>query len=87
MFRPNQTIFAGVDSGTLQGWLTDAQAAYVALSSGGQPVTVNIGTGQGHRMVTYTKAELGALTALIKSLQAQLGLIRTPRRGLPVVFT
>jgi hypothetical protein len=38
--------------------------------------------GDGAKSVTYTKANLGDLTQAIRLLQAQLGIVRTPRRAL-----
>lgn len=86
-FNPSTSTLAGVSTATLQTWLANAQQAMADLMSGGKVVSITItGAGQ-HREVTYTRAELGQLTAWIKLLQAQLGLIRAPRRGLPIVFT
>lgn len=86
MFDRNKSLLAGVSTPTLQGWLTDAQAALAQLSAGSKVVEVNVGAGDVRRAVTYTQANMGALVAWIKMLQAQLGVIDVPRRGITVNF-
>ena len=81
MFDRNQTMLAGVPKATLQQWLSDAQAAYAALVTGGKPVTVSY---EG-KSVTYTAAEKGALQEWIELLQRQLGINRG-RRALRPYF-
>jgi hypothetical protein len=85
MYNPNTSIFAGMSNAALQTALANAQAAYIQLSTGGKVEVAAYTQGDGAKSVTYTKADLGALTALIKQLQVQLGMIRRGRR--PVSFT
>lgn len=85
-FNPNTSLLAGVDSATLQGWLSDAQAALAKFNTGQKEVTIIVTGGGQHREVTFAKPDMGALTQWIKLLQAQLGLIASPRRGIRVSF-
>jgi hypothetical protein len=65
---------------TLQGWLTDAEAALHQLNIGAQVVEVE----HGDMKTTYTKADLSALRAYIGDLKAQIvaagGTVDTLRR-------
>jgi hypothetical protein len=81
MWNPNNSIFAGVASATLQMWLTSAQQAYVDLMMGGKPVTVSYDG----KSVTYTAADKASLEAFITVLQRQLG-IGGPRRAIVPYF-
>lgn len=85
-FDPTQTVLAGLDSGTLTTWLNQAQAALQALNLGQREVHVAITGGGQHREVSFQKADQGSLVQWIKLLQAQLGLIRRPRRAIGVTF-
>lgn len=86
-FNPNTSLLAGMDTTTLQQNLTEAQQAYINLSTGGQGETYSYTQGDGARAVTYTRANIGALVQLIKLLQAQLGIIDEPRgRAIRPVF-
>lgn len=79
-YNPATSIFAGMTQQQLQCALNAAQQAYVELSSGAKVVTASYTQGDGAKTVTYTPATLPNLVALIKQLQAQLGIARTPRR-------
>lgn len=70
--------FIGQPTATLQGWLTDAQAALQALSLGAKAITLSYNMGAGSKSVTYQPAELGMLQQRIDALAYVLGL--TPRR-------
>lgn len=85
-FNPNTSLLAGVDTVTLQGWLSDAQAALAKLSTGTQEVTIIVTGGGQHREVTYARPDMGALSNWIRMLQAQLGIITRPRRAIGVSF-
>lgn len=85
-FNPNTSIFAGMSVPQLQAALSAAQNALIALQSGAQAVDVSYAQGDGNRRVTYRAPEIGGLTQLIKALQAQLGVLRAPRRGITPVF-
>lgn len=78
-------VLAGVPPATLQQWLAQAQGALQALSVGGQPVSVRYAQGNGERMVTYSRTNIGALTAWIGQLRAALGQARA-RRPIGVSF-
>lgn len=85
-YNPSTSIFAGLDTVTLQNWLSSAQMALVELQSGSKVVAVGYTQGDGSKNITYTRAEIGSLTMLIRQLQAQLGIICRPRRALGVRF-
>ena len=85
-YDPNKSIFAGMDTGTLQTMLTNAQQAYTKLCMGSRGETFSYTQGDGAKSVTYTKANLGDLVMLIKQLQAQLGIIERPRHAIRPVF-
>jgi hypothetical protein len=74
-FNPNNTIMAGQPRATLQQWLTDAQAAYASLVTGGKPVSVSYDG----KAVTYTAANQTDLVQWIGLLQRQLGVNRGRR--------
>lgn len=77
-------VLSGLTDDQLQLALTNAQQAYIALISGSKGESFSYSQGEGSRSVTYTRANLGQLTALIRQLQQQLGLIHRARR--PVGF-
>lgn len=58
----------------------------MALSTGGKGETFSYTQGDGAKSVTYTKADLGAISQLIRLLQAQLGIIERPRRAIHPSF-
>jgi len=84
MYSPSTSIFAGMSTEQLQTALANMQQAYLQLTAGAKAVTVSYTQGDGARSVTYQQASLANLTATIKQLQAQLGIVRHPRR--PVRF-
>ena len=79
-FNPRTSIFAGMTQAQLQAALANAQQAYLDLSSGAKVVTAQYAQGDGSKSVTYTAASIANLTALIKELQAQLGIVHHGRR-------
>jgi hypothetical protein len=81
MFDPNQTILAGVDRGTLQTWLSAAQAAYQQLVMGAKVASASYDG----KSVTYTQTDSAKLENWITLLQRQLGLNRG-RRAMRVYF-
>ena len=83
-YNTRTSILAGVQTSALQTALTNAQQAYIDLSTGNKGESFSYTQGDGARAVTYTKANLADLVALIRMLQAQLGIITTPRR--PIRF-
>ncbi|HEY8622692.1 MAG TPA: gpW family head-tail joining protein [Casimicrobiaceae bacterium] len=84
-FDPNRTIFAGLPAPTLQAWLLSAQTAYASLAAGGRVESVSYAQGDGSKSVTYTRANMGELVALISLLQRQLGIVPA-RHALRPVF-
>ena len=85
-FDPSRSLLAGMDTSVLQARLTQMQADYLDLMSGRKAVTAAYAQGDGSKSVTYTMASIDKLTAAIRLLQAQLGIISQPRRALSVSF-
>jgi hypothetical protein len=83
-FDPNTSVLAGMSTVQLRAALTAAQQAYTDLVTGSKVASVSYAQGDGNKSVQYTPASLPNLTAFIKLLQAQLGIVTTPRR--PVRF-
>ena len=86
MWNSNTSILAGRSPAQLQADLAAAQQAYIDLSTGAKGESFSYTQGDGAKSVTYTRANLPALVALIRELQAQLGLIRRPRRPIRFLF-
>lgn len=86
MSESTTSILAGMTTAQLQQALSDAQAAYIALSTGAKGESYSYSQGEGSRSVTYTRANLGQLNALIRQLQQQLGLICRARRPIGFYF-
>src|SRR5260363_329055 len=74
----------GMPRAQLERALADAQQAYLLLSTGSKYESVSFAQGDGSKSVSYTRANLAQLVMLIKTLQAQLGLI--PRARAPLRF-
>lgn len=78
-FDPSASLLAGMDEATLRAWLTQAQTAYMQLSTGGKVASASYSTADGAQSVSYTRAELPAIAQLIRLIQAQLGIGRGRR--------
>ena len=85
-YNPATSIFGGMSTTQLQAALTTAQQAYLDLSSGAKVVTASYTQGDGSKSVTYTAASLPNIVALIKQLQAQLGIICHGRRPMRMLY-
>jgi hypothetical protein len=83
---PNQNtgLLAGLPTAKLQQALADAQQAYLDLSTGAKGASYSYTQGDGAKSVTYTQTNIAQLSALIRQLQAQLGIVSRTRR--PVRF-
>ncbi len=68
--------FAGVPQATLQTWLTEAQIALHTLVTGGKPVTVSYGMGDGQKSVSYQRTDEAKLRYHIEELKKLLGMNR-----------
>jgi len=75
-----------METATLQQALANAQSALIALQTGSKGVSLSYTQGDGAKSVTYTPANIDALTALIRQLQQQLGIIRHARRPIRFVY-
>lgn len=83
MFNPQTSLLAGaMTRAQLQEALTAAQQAYMELSTGSKGVSFSYTQGDGTRSVSYQQTDMGQLMALIQLLQAQLGIVKRPRRTL-----
>jgi len=83
MFNPNSSLLAGaMTRAQLQEALTAAQQAYLELSTGSKGVSFSYTQGDGTRSVSYQQTDIGQLMALIQLLQAQLGIVKRPRKTL-----
>lgn len=85
-FNQKRSLLAGMQTSALQKALANAQQAYLDLSTGAKGESYSYTQGDGSKSVTYTKANLPDLVALIQSLQAQLGIVVRPRRAMTVRF-
>jgi hypothetical protein len=84
LFNRNTGILAGMPTAALQTALANAQQAYIDLSNGAKGESYSYTQGEGSKSVTYTRANIADLVALIQSLQVQLGIVTRGRR--PVRF-
>lgn len=83
MFNANTSLLAGAMSrAQLEEALNRAQQAYIELSSGVKGVSFSYAQGDGTRSVTYQQTDIGTLMGLIQFLQAQLGIVKRPRRAI-----
>ncbi|AKR49730.1 phage head-tail adapter protein [Acetobacter pasteurianus] len=85
-FEPASSLLAGLSKAQLQQALTNCQMALIALQGGQRVASVSYSQGDGSRAVTYSQANVGDLSAMIKTLQRQLGMPGTRRRALRPVF-
>lgn len=86
MFDPSTSLLAGRDTAQLQADLAAAQQAYIDLSTGQKGESYSYTQGDGSKAVTYTRANLAQLAALIRTLQMQLGIVCRGRRPARFVF-
>lgn len=85
-YDPSRSLLAGMDQTVLRQRLTQMQQDYLDLSSGRKVQTASYTQGDGGKSVTYNMASIGQLTMAIRQLQAQLGIVDTPRRAIGVRF-
>lgn len=85
-FDPSTSLLAGLTRPQLQAALTSCQMALIALQSGQSVASVSYAQGDGNKAVTYRQANVGDLSAMIRTLQRQLGMAGTRRRALRPVF-
>lgn len=83
MFNANTSLLAGAMSrAQLEEALNRAQQAYIELSTGAKGVSFSYAQGDGTRSVSYQPTDIGTLMGLIQLLQAQLGIVKRPRRAI-----
>lgn len=78
-YDPSRSILAGMDDTVLRAQLAQMQQDYLDLSSGRKVVSGSYTQGDGAKSVTYTQTNIGQLIMAIRQLQAQLGIVCTPR--------
>lgn len=70
------TLLTGMSNEQLKQALSQAQQAYIDLSTGAKGVSFSYTQGDGTRSVTYQQTSLGDLLALIQTIQDMLGISR-----------
>jgi len=85
-FNPQTSVLAGMDTSVLQARLAQMQQDYLDLMSGAKVVSASYPQGEGGKSVTYDRTNIAQLTIAIRQLQAQLGIICSPRRAIGVRF-
>jgi hypothetical protein len=85
-YDPSRSLLAGMDTTVLQKRLAQMQQDYLDLSSGAKVQSASYTQGDGSKSVSYTMANIAQLTLAIRHLQAQLGIIDTPRSAIRVRF-
>ncbi|MCW5760353.1 MAG: hypothetical protein KIS90_11360 [Phenylobacterium sp.] len=80
------SVLAGMDEPVLRALLSSLQASLVELMSGSKVAKAAYTQGNGARSVEFTQADLGQLRMLIREVQAQLGIVPSPRRAIGVNF-
>ena len=80
MFDSTTSLLAGRSTAQMQLDLAAAQQAYIDLSTGAKGESFSYTQGDGSKSVTFTRANISELAALIRMLQQQLGVIRQARR-------
>lgn len=85
-YDPSTSILAGMDEATLRAHLAQLQAAYMALVSGRRETSVSLAQNGNARTVSYTQTNIADLMAAIRQVQAQLGIVPTPRRAIGAKF-
>ncbi|NIJ07229.1 hypothetical protein FHS31_000825 [Sphingomonas vulcanisoli] len=85
-YNRSNSLLAGMDTSSLQTRLTQMQQDYLDLMSGRKVESASYTQGDGGKNVSYTRANSGELAMAIRQLQAQLGIICTPRRGIGFRF-
>lgn len=85
-YNPAVGLLAGMPRDVLQANLTQAQQAYIDLLSGVKGESYSYTQGDGTKSVTYTRANIEALAALIQTLQSQLGVVSRARRPMRFRF-
>jgi hypothetical protein len=80
------SIFAGMSPSDLQAQLTALQQAYLELQSGERLVSASYSQGDGTKNVSFAPTDMARLTATIRQLQQELGIIPRARRSLRFVY-
>jgi hypothetical protein len=83
-FDPTSSLLAGRPTAQLQLDLASAQQAYLDLMTGAKGESFSYTQGDGAKSVTFTRANISELAAVIQLLQMQLGVVTRARR--PIQF-
>lgn len=78
-------LFSGVSASTLATWLSESQAAYHALNSGQQVVSLSYGD----KRLSFTPAEADRLARYIREIQTAIAIAQgsTDPRARPSIAT
>ncbi|MGY2732379.1 hypothetical protein ACVWYO_000053 [Sphingomonas sp. UYP23] len=85
-YDPSKSLLAGMDTTILRQRLAQMQQDYLDISSGRKVESAGYAQGDGSKTVKYTAANLDQLSTVIRQLQAQLGIIPSPRRAIGFRF-
>ncbi len=85
-YDPSRSVLAGMDTSVLRARLQQMQLDYLDLTSGTKVQSATYAQGDGSKGVVYTRANIAELTMAIRQLQAQLGIVCSPRRAIGVRF-
>lgn len=85
-YDPSTSILAGMDESELRAQLAALQRAYLELSRGAKVASASYTQNGNARSTSFTQTTIGDLTAAIRLVQAQLGLVPSPRRPIGVKF-
>jgi len=85
-YDPSTSILAGMDTDVLRARLLQMQQDYLDLMAGRKIQSAQYTQGDGSKAVVFTKANIGQLIMAIRQLQAQLGIVCSPRRAIGVRF-
>lgn len=80
----NAGLLSGMTNEQLKALLVKAQNAYIELQLGNKGVTFSYTQGDGTRSITYSQTSSAELSALILTIQCQLGISR--RRAIGVRY-
>ena len=82
MYDIKKSPYVGMDTETLKKNLMIAQAAYAQIMAGSQIVETSYMQGDCNMQVVYKPTDQASLLAYIQSLQAAVGVVKTPRRAI-----
>jgi hypothetical protein len=85
-YDPSRSLLAGMDTTVLQARLNQMQQDYLDLTSGRKLVSASYTQGDGGKSVSYDRTNIAQLVMAIRQLQAQLGIVSSPRSAVGFRF-